>query len=471
MFELRILSNQPLIKFDRQLPVFNWHYPFSRPDELLRDQSAAYQSPDRAGALRTALYIHIPFCETICNFCPFQHDKYRAYSDLKDYMSALETEVVLKRRLIGHCGIDAIFVGGGTPSILTPPQILSLGDTLAKNFSLDSLNEFTFEVEVKSVTREKLRAMQRIEVDRISFGAQTFSEYYRKILSLDASARQIFDCAELVNAQFRYTNVDILYGLPGQTLQQLEYDITTVMQLKTTTIDVYPINNLTVPRSMQDAAAREQLEFLPAARRVQFRLQIDDHLRGHGYVPISGYSYALAEAGCDGDGRIIQRSPKFLYHDLIYGYDSDEIIGYGSSSISRMMGFNAFNTGSRKRYVATVLEKGKLPQQCISTGPSPERGIVCFPYRGILDKAAIAWDQIEQETLTSLRTAIDAGLIHDGGDNYVLTKVGWLFYVNLMYHLMPRAGREFISRRIDQQQLLGWRCGSTDLSELLEFNA
>ena len=149
--DLRILHDQPLVKFDRQLPIFNWPYPFDREEDQLEDRLQPYLNPRRTAVARRAAYIHVPFCETICNFCPFQKEKYRSNDEINEYVSALIAEMDMKRAFLGRCTVDAIFVGGGTPSILNPRQLELLGDAISRNFDTRSLREFTFEVEVKRV--------------------------------------------------------------------------------------------------------------------------------------------------------------------------------------------------------------------------------------------------------------------------------------------------------------------------------
>jgi len=238
MLDIRVLPDQPLIKFNHQLPVFNWHYPFVRDDDFAEDRRAPYLSFKNTQAPRRAVYIHIPFCETICNFCPFDRGRYESHSDVDEYVRALLDEIDLKKDFLGRPQVDAIFVGGGTPSILHPHQIELLGKAISRNFDLRVLKEFSFEVEVKSATREKLQTMRDIGTNRISFGAQTFSEEYRRLLNLDASTKQISDTAAIANSLFPYTNVDLLYGMAGQEIEQLNEDLTAALDLQTTTIDV-----------------------------------------------------------------------------------------------------------------------------------------------------------------------------------------------------------------------------------------
>jgi len=466
MFDLRILADQPLIKFNRQLPMFNWHYPFHCEDDRLADPCAPFKRVGRVDARRRAVYIHIPFCDTICNFCLFQKAKYQSDADIQHYLNALIAEFGLKRHFMGSYKVDAIFVGGGTPSVLSPEQIELLGKVIRQSFDLQNLKEFTFEVEVKSVTRDKLHALQSIGVNRVSFGAQTFSPKYRAIFSLDATVEQIQEAAKLINAMFAYTNVDILYGMAGQDEEELYNDADAALRLQTTTIDFYPLNNFAAPRPMHRAMRKSGLSYLPATTRIQYRRYLDKLLRSRGYAPINGYGYSVADRA--EDSTVVQHAPKFLYHDLIYGYQDDEIIGYGSSAISQMMGFNLLNTADRSRYVTQVLEDKALPHEAYGPIASPERGIVSFPFRGVLEKSRVSWARLPDETWIALQEAMDAGLVIERSDGYELSPVGWLFYVNLMYYFMPERGKKWITNQIERCQSDGRGCGDTDLSGLVD---
>lgn len=181
--------------------------------------------------------------------------------------------------------------------------------------------------------------MRDIGVNRVSFGVQTFSNRYRELFSLDAPRQQVIESAALITSVFDYTNADLLYGMAGQELGELDDDLAAITDLKTTTVDVYPINNLSATSAMHRAIRQAGLGYLPEATRVHFRMHAEERLRELGYSPISGYGFARTDnrAGVAGP---VQQSPTFLYHDLVYGYDDDEIIGYGSSAMSRSPGIN-----------------------------------------------------------------------------------------------------------------------------------
>jgi coproporphyrinogen III oxidase-like Fe-S oxidoreductase len=182
-----------------------------------------------------------------------------------------------------------------------------------------------------------------------------------------------------------------------------------------------------------------------------------------GYAPISGYGFARRIAGTLD---AVQHSPKFLYHDLVYGHDGDEIIGYGSSACTRLRGFNLYNFANRREYMAEVMGKRALPHLSFGPVPAPERGVVSFPFRGRLEKSEVAWSDVPPETSRALEESLEADLVVDRGDAYVLTKVGWLFYVNLMYYLMPAVGKRWLSAKIEAQSGAGKHNGDTSLASL-----
>src|ERR1700704_4445726 len=195
MFDLKLIPQGGLFTFNRQLPFFNWYYPFDLHPANELNPVLPFLEFERHPPQRCAVYLHVPFCDTICSFCPFTRGKYDRDRDIESYVEALVGEIELKRTLIGRPTVDVIFVGGGTPSVLSPAQIEVLGEAIHTHLDTTNLVEFTFELEVKSVTREKLEAMRRIGVNRISFGAQTFSTRHRELFSLDATLGQIRETA------------------------------------------------------------------------------------------------------------------------------------------------------------------------------------------------------------------------------------------------------------------------------------
>jgi coproporphyrinogen III oxidase-like Fe-S oxidoreductase len=459
LFDLKVVPRNGEFTFNRQLPFFNWYYPFDTYQDSLLNPVLPFLEFERHPAKRSAAYLHVPFCDTICSFCPFTRGKYDSEQEIQTYIEALVAEIEFKRSIIGQTAVDAIFVGGGTPSVLTPAQIEVLGEALHTHLDLKKIVEFTFELEVKSATREKLEAMQRIGVNRVSFGVQTFSPLHRSLFSLNATIGQLRDTAEMANGIFDYTNVDMIYGMAGQSPDDLNHDIDEALSLKTTTIDFYPLNNLAAQIRMHKRVHASGLQHLSASQRLQYRRKIDQQLRARGYCAINGYSYSRSKGLNPGP---IQHQPKFQYHDIIYGYHDDAMLGYGASALTQLPGYNVYNHPDRDEYISRV-RAGTLPWEAWGVGECCEKGVVTFPYRGTLDKLRIPWNRVSNETMTALEQALTVGLIVDESDTYKVTEFGWLFYVNLMYYLMPSKGKRWVSDRIAKQLNSGRECEQTNL--------
>jgi coproporphyrinogen III oxidase-like Fe-S oxidoreductase len=446
--------------FARQLPFFNWFYPFDLDGDRASSALVALGNVAWSSIRRCAVYIHIPFCDTICTFCPFTRGKYGAKGEVNDYVDAVIREIQLKRSYVGKLHVDSVFIGGGTPSVLEPAQILKLGDCVSTYFDMTKTTEFAVEVEVKSVTPEKLRAFRQIGVNRVSFGVQTFSKPHRSVLRLDAELLQIKRTAEWVNGLFPYTNVDMIYGMAGQEIDDVIKDADCAIQLGTTSIDFYPLNNLAAQIRMHTGFKAEGFRRLNAAERLDQRGQIARHMLARNYHRINGYGYALGNGAPSG---IIQTTPKFLYHDILYGYSDDAVVGYGSSAITHAPGYNVYNAAGRAEYVEGVLGRNTLPCSAFAVRDSSEKGVVMFPYRGAVHKGRVPWASVPCDTADALRELIRSGLVKERPATLEVTELGWLFYVNLMYFLMPHEGKVWISKRIAARIAAGHECELTEL--------
>ncbi|WP_246257335.1 radical SAM protein [Bartonella gabonensis] len=195
------LVDHPVVKFDQLKPIYNFTYPLFRTisnefyDYL--DFNNLAQNKRIPQARTISLYLHIPFCETICFFCPFQKGAYKHVKQIEAYMSALTAEIRNKGNFIRslRSPIRSIYIGGGTPSLLSADNIRHIGKILHAEFELSSLAEFTLESEPNSVTRDKLYATREIGVNRISFGVQSFIERFRSLFNLTSTREQIKNTA------------------------------------------------------------------------------------------------------------------------------------------------------------------------------------------------------------------------------------------------------------------------------------
>ena len=233
---INLMPGKTLMKFDRQLPVYNWLYPL-KGQELDKVSHHEFFANANTDMVRNrALYVHIPFCDTICTFCTLNRGLgSTGDAQIETYVQALLREIQLKGSYAwaGAHPVRTIFFGGGTPSTLTPDQIRRIGRALHDNFDLTRLKEFVFEIEVKSITEEKCAAMREIGVNKARFGLQTFNPVYRELFNITATLEQQYAAAELLGRYFDYTSIDIIYGMHGQTIEDFSSDIEQAVRLGT----------------------------------------------------------------------------------------------------------------------------------------------------------------------------------------------------------------------------------------------
>ena len=126
--------------------------------------------------MNLGIYIHIPFCVRKCNYCDFLSFPAQSTECISDYMKALICEIELWKETVSAYEVDTIFIGGGTPSLLSERELGTLFDSLYKNLDLSGLQEFSMECNPGTVTEEKLRLCREAGINRLSFGMQTAIE-------------------------------------------------------------------------------------------------------------------------------------------------------------------------------------------------------------------------------------------------------------------------------------------------------
>jgi coproporphyrinogen III oxidase-like Fe-S oxidoreductase len=309
-------------------------------------------------------------------------------------------------------------------------------------------------------------AFREIGVNRVSLGAQTFLPKYRSALALTADVSQIQTVLGATTKMFPYTNIDMIYGMAGQSIDDVLADAETALSLDTTTIDFYPLNNVAAQPRLHRTFSEHNMPRLTATERLEQRRAIAKYMVSLGYRRINGYGFAKKLRSSQ---QLIQDRPNFLYHDILYGYVDDAVIGYGAGAITLTPNFNFYNLHRRHEYVDWLKHRTIPPFSAYPTNSCLGKGVVTFPYRGNLRKARIRWPEIEAETARALSDLVGASLITETADSYEVTETGWLYYVNMMYYLMPTVEKKWLSTRITSQVLAGHECEATDLYPLGEI--
>lgn len=185
------------------------------------------------------LYIHIPFCLRKCHYCDFVSYPNRE-SDFDSYVDALIKEAELYKDYITQRRVDTVFIGGGTPSLLSSSQIKRLIDGL-KAISDISANEFSIEANPETVTEEKIKTYSEAGINRISFGLQTHDNNILKTIGRRHTYEEFISAYQIANKYIKNINIDVMFGLPGQSLEGFNDSIRRVIHLDPAHISCYAL--------------------------------------------------------------------------------------------------------------------------------------------------------------------------------------------------------------------------------------
>lgn len=179
----------------------------------------------------TSAYIHIPFCKTKCNYCSFISDV--NFDKKERYISSLFKEI---NYYYNGESLKTLYIGGGTPSILNLEEV----ESILKKFNYTDTTEITIELNPNDISKEYMRGLKSMGVNRVSIGAQTFNENILKIIGRRHSAKEIHTAVELTKeAGFDNINLDLIYGLPTQTLSGFEDDLIKITDLDIPHLSLY----------------------------------------------------------------------------------------------------------------------------------------------------------------------------------------------------------------------------------------
>jgi len=164
------------------------------------------------------IYIHIPFCKTLCSYCDFYHVVSR--TDNQAFIDALIKESAIRREYIGNEIISTVYIGGGTPSLLSVKEIQSILDNIRKLYSVEENCEITMEMNPDDIGKDYLNDLKYSDVNRISIGIQSWRDSDLKLLNRRHNVAQaVYALEETIKTGFKNVTIDLIYGIPGLTSQ------------------------------------------------------------------------------------------------------------------------------------------------------------------------------------------------------------------------------------------------------------
>lgn len=445
------LLDRGMLKFDYQFPLYNFFFPTQAHNVYQpgRNQFSEMMVAANKSARSRALYFHIPFCESICSFCPFTRGLYKRAEDIDRYTQALIGEIEYKAQVMDLKAVPvrAIFFGGGTPSLLSPRNIYNIGEALHRHFDMRDVQEFSFEFNVTSVTEERSRALASIGITHARFGLQTTDREWRHLFNLDPDISKIERAAELLRGHFGHVLCDILYGMNGSHEQQTLADIDKAVEMGVSNVDIYPINNAATSVKLHKQIKARFADVMPAMRKLNMKFMLDEHLRQYGYVPYNGHGYVHRPGA---DSLLFANDYSFIYHEHVYGYADHDLLGFGVGAISSVAGHVITNISLREKYTQRMAAGEHL---CQVSGHDSlldvvKPLVVRLAYHGVVDKRLVEMCRVPEALIHRLGALIQAGLVLEDTNHYRLTRLGWLWYSNIMFYLMPASEQDILKKLV-----------------------
>ena len=211
-------------------------------------RQAATQSNQESTAKPLSIYIHIPFCESLCYYCACNKIITQKTSRAVEYLEYLKQEIRLQASLFDHKRqVTQLHLGGGTPTYLTQAQLSDLMGSLRAAFNLDESEQrqFSLEVDPRTITAEQIQQLRDLGFNRISFGIQDFDPKVQAAVNRVQSDEQVQALMSAARAaQFRSISVDLIYGLPLQTVASFTTTLDKIIALRPDRIAAYSYAHL-----------------------------------------------------------------------------------------------------------------------------------------------------------------------------------------------------------------------------------
>ena len=287
------------------------------------------------------LYVHIPFCSAICNYCNFNRGLFDG--QLKEqYVSALLGEIASQA---DGAPADTVYFGGGTPSLLEPGEVEALIAACRRAFSVTVDAEITLEANPETVTPERLAGFLAAGVNRLSFGVQSFrDEELQRLTRLHSAARAGDAFTMARRAGFDNISLDLMMWLPQQTIPQWLESVDALIGLAPDHASLY-ILELYPNAPLREAMARGQWSLAPDDDAADMYLEAMTRLDAAGYQ-----QYEISN---------VARPGREARHNLKYWTDG-EWLGFGCGAHSTRRGVRWKNLSSTTEYIAAVASGGHL---------------------------------------------------------------------------------------------------------------
>lgn len=360
------------------------------------------------------IYVHIPFCRQKCHYCNFHFSV--SLKNKRALLTSLLKEIELRSDFLGRTGIDTLYLGGGTPSVLSGEEILILKEKIASYFKFNEGMEFTIEANPDDLQESYLQELKDLGVNRLSVGIQSFNDEELKLMnrSHDAStARQALKNIKRVG--FDDYSIDLIFGMPASSLESWKKNLEEGLAYNAPHYSLY---NLTVePRTALDhMVGKGSVQMLPDGLMAeQFQISMDTmHQAGYEHYEISNYA----------------KKGRYARHNTSY-WQGEAYMGIGPSAHSYIGATRSWNVSNNNRYIK-MIETNLLSEdkeilsledqynEYIMTGLRTMWGVDPKRIKALGEKCYIHFNTLKGEFIHN-------GMLNLKQGSYVLTNKGKLF--------------------------------------------
>lgn len=290
-------------------------------------------------------YIHIPFCEHICHYCDF-NKVFLQGQPVDEYLKMMKKEMQLQVKTYPSAPeLETIFVGGGTPTSLNETQLQYLCDSITETFTLKKDGEYTFEANPGELSREKLEILYQSGVNRLSFGVQSFTDDLLKRIGRTHRAADVYETIEKAQSVgFTNISIDLIYGLPGQTMEDFTDTLDKALALDLPHYSSYSL--IVEPKTVfYNLMQKGKLHLPPQDLEASMYEKLMETMEKHNL-----HQYEISN---------FARTGFESRHNLTY-WNNEEYYGIGAGAHGYTGGNRIANHGPVKKYM-TPLQANELP--------------------------------------------------------------------------------------------------------------
>ncbi len=320
-------------------------------------QALRHRSHGQTSLLPLSLYVHIPFCESLCYYCACNKIITKQHDRGAHYLDYLTREVKLQVAQLGSGqSVSQLHLGGGTPTFLSDEELARLMAMLRTHFNLVPGGEYSVEVDPRTVDATRLQSLARLGFNRLSFGLQDFDPEVQKAVHRIQPAERVFALVEAARGiGFESVNVDLIYGLPRQTPDSFARTLAQVQSLRPDRIALYAYAHLPERFKPQRRIVADELP--NAAGKVGMLASALAAFEDAGYVYIGMDHFALPE-----DALAVAKRQGRLHRNF-QGYSTQpdcDLMALGVSAIGRVGATYSQNAKTLEEY-CDLIDQGHLP--------------------------------------------------------------------------------------------------------------